>query len=256
MKASFVLGPLRLLVLAGLSISACGRSDIDGFFDEVPAGDDDGIGPDDPDDPGRGGANARGGSSMGRGGAPRGGAPAGGTGTGAVAGIPANGGTSVAGASVGGAASAGAPSGGVGGVGAAAGSGAPGGAQGTAGTPATGGSPAAGSGGQPSGLIRCGELACEPRVSVCCRAFGQFECTATLDDCPRLGLACSGGSTCEPGLVCCLRNRRATCETSCEPGDPGPGRGFRLCDSSAECEANQTCISGPRGLTWCADNFP
>jgi hypothetical protein len=203
---------------------------------------------------GNGGADpASGGQSSGRGGT-FGGSDATG-GRGGDGGGSTNGGA--AGASTnGGASTAGEPGGGAAGVGAVAGSGNRGGTQATGGLAGAAGSPTAGSGGQTSGFIRCGELSCEPRVSVCCRGGGEFACRATLDECRQLGLACTGDSTCDPGLVCCLRFFRATCEPTCEPGDPGPGRGFRLCDSSVECAADQTCISGPRGLTWCADNFP
>ena len=262
MKATLALPFVRLLVMTCVTAAACGRSDLDEFLADGAGIDDDGAGA---SGSGRGGSGrggsgrggignggtepASGGASSGRGGAFGGSDSMGGSGNagrGGAGGASTNGGSPTAGT----------PGGGAAGVGAVAGSEPRGGTAGRGGCAGSGGSPSAGSGGQPNGFIRCGELLCEPRVSVCCRGGGEFACGATLDECPRLGLACTGASTCDAGLTCCLRNFRATCEPTCEPGDPGPGRGFHLCDSSLECGPEQTCISGPRGLTWCADNFP
>lgn len=260
MRSTLPFSSIRLIMITCAVAVACGRSTLDEVFVDG-AVDDDGFGDDDgTGGSGRGGQTGNGGADPGGGGTSsgRGGAFGGSDATGGRGGA---GGASIGGgaggaSTNGGASTAGTPGGGAAGAGAVAGSGNRGGTGGSGGVAGGSGSPTGGSAGQTTGFIRCGELLCEPRVSVCCRGGGEFACRASLEECPQLGLACTGDSTCDAGLVCCLRFFRATCEPTCEPGDPGPGRGFRLCDSSVECAADQTCISGPRMLTWCADNFP
>lgn len=222
----------------------------------------------------RGGSNARGGSTS-TGGSSRGGT----AGTGAGAG-PARGGSSFGGTAgtvedggsfgVGGTFSLG---GSVsdGGTVAVGGSFAVGGSVGIGGTTGRGGSSGSSAGGTTSNggsgaqggtgtmtSISCGDEVCDPNASVCCNRRSQPSyCTDPGANCPGATLTCSGPGQCAAGEVCCYHARLSFCATECDVSE-GEGRNpptIVLCDSSADCGPNETCVLAPRGIAYCGENL-
>ncbi len=70
-------------------------------------------------------------------------------------------------------------------------------------------------------------------------------------------LGCSGPSTCAAGEVCCFHFLTSVCSSTCDVsvGAPGTPPTIILCDSTADCGPNQTCVVAPRGIAYCGDNL-
>ena len=267
------------------TLGACGRTSPG--LDAYSSADDD----DDDTTSGRGGGSATGGSSRGGSSPGKGGAGVGGSfvDTGGTAGDSTGaGGSSRGGSSFGGGGGdlSGGGTFGKGGTVAAGGSGADGGTIGvggfaTGGAQAMGGSANAGAGGSnttggtsgtsgtsgtgatggtstlPVG-IRCGEELCEPDASVCCSRRSQPSfCTYPGAECRGATLTCSGPGTCAAGEVCCYHALSSFCTTECavSAGEPGIPPTIILCDSTADCGPDQTCVLAPRGIAYCGENL-
>lgn len=271
-----------LLGLAGAwlaTLGACGRTmpGLDEFSNGT-------VGDDDDSTSGSGGASARGGASAdggsNRGGTSnRGGSSNGGTAvnTGGAAGN-GRGGSSRGGSSFGGGGGDVALGGtfGKGGTFAVGGSFMVGGSMGLGGTFAVGGAMAMGGstsagaggsianggmgaqGGSSPGGITCGDSVCDPATSVCCSRRSQGgTCIDVGSDCQGATLTCSGPGTCGEDEVCCFHGRSSFCTTDCQVSQGGPGNPatYVLCDSTADCGPDQTCVLAPRGVAYCGDNL-
>ena len=59
------------------------------------------------------------------------------------------------------------------------------------------------------------------------------------------------------GEVCCFHARSSFCSTECEvsAGEPGNPPTIILCDSSADCGPDETCVLAPRGIAYCGENL-
>lgn len=248
-----------------VTLGACGRTAVGvDDYSTGASGDDD-----DDATSGNGGSSARGGSSSTTGGSSRGGTGFGGSSvqTGGTAGnIPGAGGSPRGGSSFGGGGGSVAVGGSVGkgGTSAVGGSMSLGGTFAVGGATAMGGSSTNGGtgaeGGTPPmpGGIRCGDDVCDPEGSVCCSRRSQPSfCTYPGADCQGATLTCSGPGTCAAGEVCCYHARLSFCTTECEVG-AGEGRNpptILLCDSSADCGPDETCVLAPRGIAYCGENL-
>jgi hypothetical protein len=150
-----------------------------------------------------------------------------------------SGGTSLGGSSLGGSSSA------TGGTGADGGTGARGGSAGMGGMMVQAG-------------ITCGNDVCDPSTSICCqmRSMGSV-CQSPDERCQGATLECSGPGSCDPGEVCCYHARRSACQATCNvsEGNSGNPPTILLCDSTADCGPNQTCVVSPRGVAYCGDNL-
>jgi len=108
------------------------------------------------------------------------------------------------------------------------------------------------------GGITCGDSVCDPEASVCCQVRSVGSTCQTADErCMGATLECSGPGSCDPGEVCCYHARHSACQATC---DVSEGSGFDppttiLCDSTADCGPDQTCVASPRGLPYCGDNL-
>jgi hypothetical protein len=128
------------------------------------------------------------------------------------------------------------------------------------GTTSNGGSGAQGgtSGTGPMTSISCGDEVCVPGESVCCSRRSQPSyCTDSGTNCPGATLTCSGPGQCAEGEVCCYHARFSSCTADCEvsEGAGGDPPTIVLCDSSADCGPDQTCVLAPRGIAYCGENL-
>ena len=125
------------------------------------------------------------------------------------------------------------------------------------GTTSNGGSGAQGGTGTMTS-ISCGDEVCDPNASVCCNRRSQPPyCAEPGADCQGATLTCSGPGQCAAGEVCCYHARLSYCSTVCEVSE-GEGRNpptIVLCDSTADCGPDQTCVLAPRGIAYCGENL-
>jgi hypothetical protein len=94
----------------------------------------------------------------------------------------------------------------------------------------------------PLGLIRCGSSWCDALTQDCCfHADWSEYCGPKSSSC---GLSCSSPASCPPSQICCATQTMAgsvTASCSSTPCTAGPGGGYQLCASEADCPGGQPC---------------